>query len=481
VTAGAAPLGGRVGATAFEASSRFDVPVADLWAWHARPGAFERLAPPWDAVEILSRSGTIEDGTLEMRVPGPPGLRRWCARMGDAEPGRRFVDVQERGPFRAWRHEHHLTPDGPAASVLRDAIRYDLPFPPFGRWFGGAIVRRMLARLFRFRHARTRDDLLRHAAFADRPRLRIAVSGARGLIGGALVPFLTTGGHEVVPLVRGDGPGVRWDPVAGTLDVAALGAVDAVVHLAGAPVAAGRWSARRKAEIRASRVDGTATVARALAAMPRRPAVLVVASAVGVYGDRGDARLDETDAGGDGFLAEVGRAWEAAAAPAHEAGIRVVHARFGVVLGAAGGALARLRRPFGLGLGGPLGDGTAWVPWVALDDAVGAVHHALLTPTLEGPVNVVAPSPVRWNELAATLGAVLRRPAFLRVPRFAARLAFGELADAVLLASQRVVPARLAASGFSWVRPDLDDALRHELGRPPPNRPTRGGVAGAGR
>ncbi|MBL9088542.1 MAG: TIGR01777 family oxidoreductase [Planctomycetia bacterium] len=451
----------------FEATARFDVPVEELWAWHARPGAFERLAPPWDRVEVLHREGTVEDGVLVMKVPGPPGMRRWRARMCDADPGRRFVDVMEAGPFRAWRHEHHVAPDGPGASVLRDAIRYAMPFPPFGGWFGGAFVRRMLVRLFRFRHARTRDDLARHARFAALPRRRVAVTGASGFVGRALVPFLTTGGHDVVPLVRGGGPGVAWDPKAGTLDTAALGAVDAVVHLAGAPVAAGRWNAARKAEILASRVEGTATVARALARLPRRPEVLVVASAVGVYGDRGDEMLDEDAATGDGFLADVGRAWEAAAAPARDAGIRVVHARFGVVLGAAGGALARMRRPFAFGLGGPLGDGRAFVPWVALDDAVGAVHHAILTPGLEGPVNVVAPAPVRWRELATTLGAVLRRPAVLRMPRALARLAFGEMADAVLLPSQRVVPARLAASGFRWARPDLDDALRHELGRPP--------------
>ena len=467
---GAAPAtgGGPDGAAGrFEAVSRFEVPVEDLWAWHARPGAFERLAPPWDRVEVVARSGTVEDGTLEMRVPGPPGFRRWLARMGDAEPGRRFVDVQEAGPFRAWRHEHHMAPDGPDASVLRDAIRYAMPFPPFGGWFGGPMVRRMLPRLFRFRHARTRDDLSRHARFRAAPRRRVAVSGARGFLGSALVPFLTTGGHDVVPLVRGGGEGVAYDPKAGTFDAAALGDVDAVVHLAGAPVAAGRWNAARKAEILASRVDGTATVARAVAALPRRPEVLVVASAVGVYGDRGDEVLDEDAATGDGFLADVGRAWEAAAAPARDAGVRVVFARFGVVLGAAGGALARMRRPFAWGLGGPLGDGRAWVPWVALDDAVGAVHHAILDPALAGPVNVVAPAPVRWRELAATLGAVMRRPALLRMPRPLARLAFGEMADAVLLPSQRVAPARLAAAGFRWVRPDLDDALRHELGRPP--------------
>jgi len=297
--------------------------------------------------------------------------------------------------------------------------------------------------------------------------MRISVTGSSGLIGSALVPFLTAQGHEVGRVVRsmttaGDW---RWDPGAGHVDAGAVNGKDAVVHLAGESIAAGRWSAARKARIRDSRVRGTRVVAEAVARADPRPKALLCASAMGFYGDRGDERLTEASAPGRGFLSEVSREWEEACAPAREQGVRVVNLRFGIVLSPAGGALAKMLLPFRLGAGGVVGSGKQWWSWVGLDDAVGAIQHALVTPGLSGPVNVVAPNAVTNAEFTRTLGRVLARPTLFPVPVFAARLAFGEMADALLLASARVVPERLQQTGCVFHHPELEGALRHLLGR----------------
>lgn len=298
--------------------------------------------------------------------------------------------------------------------------------------------------------------------------MRILVSGSSGLIGSALVPLLTTRGHTVTRLVRSAAPAaadsVRWDPEAGAIDGPGLEGVDAVVHLAGEDISSGSWTSTKKARIRQSRVEGTALLARAMATLARPPSVLACASAVGYYGDRGDEVLTEDSAPGRDFLAAVCRDWEAAAEPARGAGIRVAHLRFGVVLTASGGALARMLGPFRMGMGGPIGSGRQYVSWVAMDDALDAIVHVLSTPSLRGAVNIASPHPVTQLEFARALGRVLGRPTVLAVPAFAARLMFGEMADAVLLASQRLEPARLLASGYVFHDPELEPALRRLLG-----------------
>jgi uncharacterized protein len=298
----------------------------------------------------------------------------------------------------------------------------------------------------------------------------VAVTGASGLVGSALAPALASAGHRVLRLVRSVATPAaaarvaRWDPESGALDSSALAGVDAVVHLAGESVAGGRWTEARKRRIRSSRVDATRGLAQSLARLAPPPRVLVSASAVGYYGDRGAEILREQSAPGTGFLAEVCREWEAATEPAERARIRVVQLRIGMVVARRGGALAAMLTPFRLGAGGPVGSGAQWVSWIALDDLVGAILHALETESLAGAVNAVAPEPVQNRELARTLGRVLRRPAILPLPAFAARLLLGQMADELLLASARVEPARLQATGFTFGHPTLEDALRHELG-----------------
>lgn len=297
--------------------------------------------------------------------------------------------------------------------------------------------------------------------------MRILVSGSTGLVGSALVPVLSEAGHDVVPLVRQETTegenAVRWDPAAGTIDRAVLNGLDAAVHLAGENIAAGRWTAAQKARIRDSRVNGTRMLCKALAECAQRPRVIVCASAIGYYGDRGDETLDETSTSGDGFLAEVCRQWEAAADPARDKGIRVVHLRIGVVLSADGGALPKMLTPFKLGLGGIVGSGNQYWSWVDRDDVVGAIHHALTHEELVGPVNGTAPDSVTNREFTKTLGRVLGRPTLFPLPAFVARLMLGEMADELLLASTRVLPKRLQESGYEFQSPHLESALRHVL------------------
>lgn len=300
--------------------------------------------------------------------------------------------------------------------------------------------------------------------------MKILVSGSSGLVGSALVPHLVTGGHLVVRLVRTrPAPGeatVSWDPASGTLDAAALEGFDAIVHLAGERLVPDRWTEAKKARIRDSRVGSTRLLSEAIARLSRPPRALICASAVGYYGDRGDELLGEGSPAGSGYLAEVCRAWEAAAEPAARKGVRVVQHRFGVILSPKGGALRKMLLPFKLGLGGRLGHGRQYMSWVALDDVLGGIEHALAAGTLRGPVNTVAPHPVSNAEFTRTLGRVLGRPTIFPMPTFAARLAFGEAADALLLAGQRVEPMCLLASGYHFRFPDLEPALRHLLGRP---------------
>jgi len=294
---------------------------------------------------------------------------------------------------------------------------------------------------------------------------RVAVSGASGLIGGRLCAALAADGHTIVRLVRRAAAGAdefAWDPASGRLDPAGLEGIDALVHLSGESIASGRWSPARKAEILRSRTSSTRLVAAALAKLRSRPA-LVSASAIGYYGDRGGEWLDETSRPGRGFLAEVCVEWERACDAARDAGLRVVNPRIGVVLDPAGGALPAMLVPFRLGLGGKLGSGAQYVSWISLDDLVAAFRHCIVSTTLSGPVNLVAPAPVTNAELTHALARVLGRPAFMRVPASVLRLALGQAADELLLGGARISCGKLERSGFAFRDRELEAALRRIL------------------
>jgi uncharacterized protein (TIGR01777 family) len=297
--------------------------------------------------------------------------------------------------------------------------------------------------------------------------MRVLISGATGLIGETLIPELERDGHRVIRLTRSPASSedIGWNPSAGEIDASRLEGIDAVVHLAGESIAEGRWTPAKKRRILESRQQGTRLLAEKVAGLPEPPEVMVSASAVGYYGDRGNELLREESGPGSDFLAEVCKAWEAAADPAREAGIRVVHPRFGLVLSPKGGALARTLPIFKLGGGGRIGSGRQWWSWVALDDVVGAILHALTNDSVKGAVNVGSPNPLTNAEYTRVLGRVLNRPTFFPLPAPAARLVLGEVADALLLASQRMEPAKLKETGYEFRYPELEGALRHLLGR----------------
>jgi uncharacterized protein len=298
--------------------------------------------------------------------------------------------------------------------------------------------------------------------------LTVAISGSTGMVGSALVSSLRADGHRIRRLVRGDtAPGsehIAWDPGEGVLDPAALEGIDAVVHLAGENIGQ-RWSPEVKRRIYDSRIDGTRLLSTAIASQERKPEVMVSASAVGIYGDRGDEVLDEGSRTGSDFLSQLGRAWEASTESARQSGVRVVNPRFAPVLSPRGGALERMLPPFRAGIGGRLGSGDQWMSWVSLTDAVRAIRFALEHDELDGPVNVVAPNPVTNKELTRALGDVLGRPTFFFVPATALRLVYGEMAEATLLASQRARPRKLQDAGFSFEHPEIRQALEAELAR----------------
>ena len=298
---------------------------------------------------------------------------------------------------------------------------------------------------------------------------KILISGSHGLVGSALINLLTAEQHEVVRLVRDARPAsteIEWHPEKGLIDKERLEErFDAVVHLAGENIAAGRWTDAKKRAILESRVKGTALLSETLATLRNPPAVFVSASAIGYYGDRGGEQLTERSAPGTGFLADVCREWEKATEPAKEKGIRTIHARFGIILGAGGGALKQMLTPFRMGIGGRIGNGKQWMSWIALDDVVSAIRFTIYDNIANGPVNFTSPFPVTNAEFTKTLGSVLRRPTLFPIPAFGVRLAFGEMGDALLLSSQRVEPGVLQGRGYSFQLPRLELALRKLLHR----------------
>lgn len=458
----------------FSFTSRIARPAREVFAWHERPGAFERLCPPWENVELLSATGGLRDGArVTVRNKIGPFSTTWRVEHRDYSAGVQFRDVQVSGPFAEWEHVHRFEPDGPDACRLTDSIRYRIPGGVLGRAVTGRFVRRKLERLFAWRHATTKADIERASpAGAMTPR-RILVAGGSGSVGRALIPLLTTQGHTVLRLVRRAARAVdevTWDPRDGILDAAALEGVDAVINLSGENVAGGRWTQARRDRILSSRVDATRTLVKAIREARRKPEVLVSASAVGFYGNRGDEELTEESEIGHGFLPEVCLAWETHAEGAARVGVRTVQLRFGVVLTPQAGALAKLLPVFRAGVGGRIGDGRQRMSWIGIDDAIGAILHVIENSHCAGPVNAVAPTPVTNQEFTATLGAVLHRPTLLTVPAVVLRGVLGTMADETLLVSARALPGKLTASGYAFRHAELSQALVHVLGRNSPGK-----------
>lgn len=444
-----------------EYESVVDHPLAEVFAWHTRPGAMTRLVPPWQPMSVVAEAQSLADGRAVLGLPG--GLQ-WVAQHDPSafDPPHRFADELSSDGLTSWparivgwwRHAHEFS-EAPAGTRVYDHVDTSVP----------AVA---LRSTFVYRHRQLSDDLAAHraAANAGMQPMVVAVTGASGLVGSALSAFLSTGGHRVIRLVRRparDELERQWNPDRPAPDL--LSGVDVVVHLAGASIA-GRFSDGHKAAVRDSRIEPTRRLADAAARADDGPAIFVNASAIGYYGfDRGDALLCEESVRGDGFLADVVADWEAATAPAAEAGLRVVTVRTGIVQSARGGTLRLMRPLFAAGLGGRLGSGEQWLAWIGLDDLLDVYHRALYDDRVSGPVNAVAPEPVRNVDYTKALAGVLNRPALLPVPSVGPRLLLGEQGARELAeANQRVVPTKLQALGHRFRRSHLTDALAHELG-----------------
>lgn len=447
----------------YVACSSLPVSIEEAFAYHDRPGALQRLIPPWESVEIQQSDNSLEVGSrviVRAKVFGIP--LRWVAEHTEYDPPNLFADHQVSGPFAQWQHRHEFKSVGRYTSLC-DCVSYRVPLGPIGRLLGGGKARTMLETMFAYRHRLVRDDLTLQA---DRPSepMCVAVSGSSGLVGTQLSCMLSLLGHRVRRLVRSpsDDPSdiAAWGSDS---EAAKLEEVDAVVHLAGKPIAAQRWSADVKQQIKDSRVPQTRQLCESLARLANKPKVLICASATGIYGDRGEELLGEDSTFGSDFLSEVAREWEEACRPATEAGIRVVNARLGLVLSPKGGALQKMLFPAKFG-GRSLGSGEQWCSWIALDDVLGAIYHCITDPSLSGPVNFVSPNPITNREFATTLAGVLRRPALIDAPAFMLRTAMGEMADALLLTSTRVKPFRLSDAKYRFRFTELDDLLRYTLG-----------------
>lgn len=448
---------------AIDHSSIVASPIHDVFSWHARPGAFTRLTPPWQPVSLRREAENLADGTAVLQLPG--GLT-WVSRHdpGGYNPPYRFVDAVAASGVSSlavaallpWTHSHEFAEEDAAHTLVTDRVH-----TPIGS--------KALRPMFRYRHRQLAEDLAAHrwAAALHPSPLTIAVTGSSGLIGTALTAFLTTGGHTVIRLVRrpARGPLEReWNPARPHPSL--LEGVDAVIHLAGASIA-GRFTDKHKREIRGSRIEPTRLLAELAAATASGPTAFVSASAIGLYGaERGDERVTETSDAGKGFLADVVAEWENATSPARDAGIRVSMIRTGIVQSARGGSLQIYRPLFAAGLGGKVAGGAQWVSWIDIDDLLDIYYRAVIDERLSGPVNAVAPHPVRNFDYAKVLAKVLRRPAILPVPAFGPRMLLGDEGSRNLVeGGQFVVPAALAAVDHSFRRADLESSLRHQLGR----------------
>ena len=436
-----------------------------VFGWHLQDGAINRLIPAFENVSIESFEGVSEGSRATLRMKLGPFSKDWVAVHSDIVPGLSFTDTQESGPFKFWQHKHEVIPLEDGTSELVDAVRYQLPMEPIQE-STDVIVKSKLEKVFRYRHRILHNDLKLHDRYGGE-KLRFLVSGASGLIGSELVPFLRSGGHIVKTLVRREPSGdneIYGNPSTNDIDAAALEGFDVVIHLAGGSLFK-LWTPDNMKEMHDSRVEGTKLLSNTLAGLMNKPSVFVSASATGVYGHRdGEYLYENSNIDEESFLGKLCRDWERAADSARDAGIRTVHPRIGIVISGNGGALTPLVKQFKFGLGGVPGTPEGFVSWIAMDDVLGALYHLSATPFIEGPVNLTAPYPVTWAMLTETLGHVMRRPSFWRLPKPLVRLVGGHFAKEVLLSSARVSPSVLEDTAYDFLFMILDDAIGHQLG-----------------
>jgi uncharacterized protein (TIGR01777 family) len=461
----------------------------ELLSWHIREGAFERLNPPWQQFKVIERKGSVQsNGTvkIKMKIAGPIHAI-WLVMHSDYIEGKQFRDSQIKGLFSSWTHTHLFKSLELSSCILEDHIQYSLPGGTLSEIIASPLIDKKLNQMFDYRHRVTREDLRVHATTNkirgnDRP-MTIGITGSSGFIGSSLIPFLTTGGHRVVRLIRHPAShgnlnlknvkSIQWNPSSASLnDKIDNNNIDAVVNLAGENIF-GRWTKEKKKRIFDSRVNTTQSLCKLLSSLDKPPKVLVSASATGYYGDRGDEVITEESPSLSSsapsqidFLSDVCRNWEEATQIAKESGIRVVNLRIGIVLSSSGGMLAKILPIFKLGLGGRIGNVNQYMSWIGLDDLLGLILYTIADESIAGPVNAVSPNPITNADFTSTLGKVLSRPTMFSIPEFIIKSALGEeLANAAILSSSRVIPQRLIEIGYQFRFPYLESVLRHTLGK----------------
>jgi len=463
-------------ASTYKSELEVPVPVDQLFSWHENPGAFERLTPPFEPVKVKKRKGGIDGGEVHLQMNLGPIPLPWVARHHNYIKNEQFLDEQVSGPFASWNHAHLFEKIDAKSSKLIDKIDYKLPFGTVGKTFGGAFAEQKIKQMFAYRRNITKNDLVSQSKYSGSP-LNIAVTGGSGLIGSQLKPYLTTAGHSVENIVRGrpQKGELSWDLENKTMSN--LSGKDVVVHLAGEPISKPLggmiplpWTKWKRNEILKSRVEGTKLISEHIASLNNPPKVMICASAVGYYGDRGEDLLSESDESGDDYFSHVVSEWEKAAQPAVDAGIRVVFLRIAPVMSPLGGALQVLGNAARLGSSPPVAGGKQWWSWISLDDVVDVIYHSIINEKLSGPVNVASPNPVRQKEWASTLAKVIwgrfgPLTGLIPVPGFALKTVLGEFGDVLALSSIKIDSSKLLDSGYKFRFENLEDCFRHLLGK----------------
>tara|TARA_B100001113_G_scaffold168688_1_gene138020 strand:+ start:4019 stop:5434 length:1416 start_codon:yes stop_codon:yes gene_type:complete len=467
--------------TNYKHETKVNADIESTFDWFEHEGSFRRLMPPWEVAEEVRADESLEVGSqrvFRFPAPGAPFFKMtWVAEhTGYEKPNGTkkayFADTMVKGPFWKWDHDHYLTEVDGITTVVDD-VTYSVPFGPLGmlvdKVLGGSLVTGRISSMFNAREFRLVRDMENHNKFNHLKRKKILVAGSSGLIGTQLVAFLDTGNHDVWRLVRREADSnkkeISWDPSKGKINFSELEGFDIVIHLGGVGIGDKRWSKKRKAAIRDSRVDSTTLLSNTLASLENKPELFMVSSAIGYYGNRGDEIVDENTSIGDDYLTEICEKWENSADSARKAGIRTIHTRTGIVMSAVGGALGKMLLPAKMGGGGPIGGGKQWMSWISMDDQIYSMYHLMMSEDTEGAYNLTAPNPVRQKIFAKTLGKVLRRPAFAPLPGFVMKIMFGEMGVKLTLDSQRVMPKRLQESGYEFVHEELEPALRDSLGK----------------